>query len=154
MLFKSLIAALAIATPLVTATGNATVINECDFEVTLWSVGSQINGPHQLEAEGGSYSEKFVVDALTGGKALKVTRNRDGLYTGEPQTIYAYSLDGDNVWYDLSNVFGDAFAGNKLVVQSANEDCGAIVWEDGTAPAGSQVKVCTASEDVTFTLCA
>ncbi|KAL2757274.1 hypothetical protein ACRALDRAFT_1060676 [Sodiomyces alcalophilus JCM 7366] len=154
MMLKSLVAALAITTPLASAVGNARVVNSCDFEVTLWSVGSDIDGPFHLEAGGDSYTEVFTKDPVTGGKALKVTRDRDGLYTGDPQTIFAYSLDGDNIWYDLSNTFGNAFPGKKLVVESANDDCDAIVWNDGTPPAGSQVKVCTASDDVTFTICA
>jgi len=134
--------------------GNARISNNCDFAVTAWSVGSGISGPYTLAAHGGSYSEQFRKDPVTGGIALKITKDPNGLYNGSPQTIFAYNLDGGNVWYDLSDTFGDAFAGHKLVEKSANPSCPSIVWANGTPPAGSQVKVCGADKDVTLTLCA
>ncbi|KAL2256712.1 hypothetical protein VTK26DRAFT_1233 [Humicola hyalothermophila] len=133
--------------------GKARIVNKCEEPVHVWSVGSEIEGPFEL-APGKWYAEEFTKDPITGGKALKVTKDADGLYTGAPQTIFAYNLDNAGVWYDLSDVFGDAFAGNKLVVASKDPTCQAIVWPDGIPPAGSQVKVCTASEDVVFTICA
>jgi len=145
---------LAIATPFAAAVGNARVVNNCPCTVTLWSVGASITAPYTLAASGGSYSERFVRDPQTGGKALKITIDADGLFTGKPQTIFAYNLDGGQIWYDLSDVFGDAFAGKKLVEKSSNGACPAIVWSNGTPPAGSQVKVCEAGSDVTLTLCA
>jgi hypothetical protein len=153
MLTKLTLFALATITPLASALGIARVVNNCDETVHVWSVGSQITGPYAL-SKGGFYGEEFRKDPVTGGKALKVTRNADGLYTGAPQTIFAYNLDGDNIWYDLSDVFGDAFVGKKLVVASAEQTCPSIIWPTGVPPAGSQVKVCTASKDVVFTLCA
>ncbi|KAK3297371.1 uncharacterized protein B0H64DRAFT_123356 [Chaetomium fimeti] len=153
MLSKVTVLALAAAAPLASALGLATVANRCDTDVYVWSVGSAVEGPIQI-AKDGTYGESFVKDEVTGGKALKVTLEADGLYTGAAQTVFAYSLDGDNVWYDLSDVFGDAFVGKKVVVSSAKETCPSIIWPTGVPPAGSQVKVCTASEDVTLTLCA
>lgn len=137
----------------VSAVGKAKIVNNCDFGVTAWSVGSNIDGPYALGAHGGFYAEQFVKDPQTGGKALKVTIPADGLYTGAPQTNFAYSLDGANIWYDLSDVFGDAFAGKKLVVSSA-ASCPSIVWPTGTSPGGSQTKVCGSDNDVVLTLCA
>ena len=144
---------LALAAPLTTALGTARVTNNCDFNVTLWSVGSSVNGPLTYST-GESYQEEFFRDPITGGMAIKITRDEDGLYNGSPQLIFSYTLDPGQVWYDLSTVFGEAFEGHKLVVASAKEDCPQIVWEDGTLPAGSQVKDCTSDEDVTLTLCA
>ncbi|EAQ86374.1 hypothetical protein CHGG_07627 [Chaetomium globosum CBS 148.51] len=153
MLAKASILALAAATPLASALGFAIVHNKCATDVHVWSVGSAVEGPFKV-AKDSSYAEPFVKDPVTGGKALKVTLAADGLYTGAPQTIFAYSLDGDNVWYDLSDVFGDAFVGKKVSVTSAQATCPSIIWPTGVPPAGSQVKVCTSSKDVTLTLCA
>ncbi|AEO62959.1 uncharacterized protein THITE_2107785 [Thermothielavioides terrestris NRRL 8126] len=150
-LFALATAALA---PLASAVGNARVVNNCDAAVYLWSVGAAVSGPYELAAGGGSYAEPFTKDPTTGGRALKVTHSNDGLYTGEPQTIFAYNLDGASVWYDLSDVFGDGFAGHKLVEASAEPSCPSIIWPTGVPPAGSQVKVCTADKDVVLTLCA
>ncbi|EOO00625.1 putative bys1 family protein [Phaeoacremonium minimum UCRPA7] len=149
----SIIAVAAGLAQLATAVGSARVVNKCSNSVTLWSVGSDVAGPYTLGTNG-AYSEQFVVDPTTGGKALKITTTSDGLYTGAPQTIFSYSLDGDSVWYDLSDVFGDAFSGHKVVEASADTSCPAITWDNGTPPAGSQVKKCGSGSDVTLTLCA
>jgi hypothetical protein len=155
-MFKQL-SILALASSLattVTAVGNARVVNHCDFEVTLWSVGSQISNAHTLHAHGGRYGEQFSRDPKTGGRALKVTRERDGLYTGKAQTIFAYTLDPDRVFYDLSDVFGDPFAGCKLTLVPSNGQCSSIVWEHGKPPGPSQTRDCGNDCDVTLTLCA
>jgi len=155
MVNKSLLVALAVsAAPLVSAVGNAKVLNLCTESVTLWSVGQYVSNPYTIAANGGTYSEPFVRDPVTGGKALKITKAPNGLYTGAPQLNFAYSLDNDKIWYDLSTVFGDVFPGKKLVEYSAEPSCPAIVWPNGTPPPGSQVKVCTSSKDVTLVLCA
>ncbi|KAK2592338.1 hypothetical protein QQS21_009957 [Conoideocrella luteorostrata] len=134
------------------AVGNAVVKNNCDFPVTLWSVGTNISPPNTI-TPGGSYSEQFRTDPNTGGIALKITRDPDGLWTGKPQTVYAYNLKDGRIWYDLSSVFGDTFAGCKLVECSADTSCACIVWPNGTSPPGSQVKNCQPNADVTLTLC-
>jgi hypothetical protein len=155
-MYKTLftLATIAFSAPLAAAVGNARVVNNCACEVTLWSVGGSVSSPYTLAANGGSYSEAFVKDPASGGKALKITLQPDGLYTGAAQTIFAYNLDGATIWYDLSDVFGDAFAGRKLVERSANQGCPAIQWDNGVPPAGSQVKACGSDSDVTLTLCA
>lgn len=135
------------------ALGKARVVNKCPFSVTLWSVGSAISQPTTL-AQGGSYGETFSRDPVTGGRAIKVTVQPDGLYTGKPETIFATNLQDNTIWYDLSDVFGDAFNGKKVTVSSANTACPQIVWSNGVPPAGSQVKNCGADKDVTLTLCA
>ncbi|TPX13615.1 uncharacterized protein E0L32_006086 [Thyridium curvatum] len=146
-------AGLALAAPFAAAVGRARVFNNCDTTVYLWSVGASVSNAWGIDPKT-EYSEEFVKDPVTGGKALKITRVPNGLYNGAPQTIFAYSLDNAQVWYDLSDTFGDAFAGSKLVEASANQNCPAIVWDNGVPPAGSQVKTCTADADVTLTLCA
>jgi hypothetical protein len=76
-------------------------------------------------------------DEKSGGIAIKITKTADGLYTGAPQQVWAYNLDGASVWYDLSTVFGEPFAGSRLDV--AGDNGGVIVWPNGTHPGGSQV---------------
>jgi hypothetical protein len=134
--------------------GKARILNKCQGTVHVWSVGSSVAGPYELAGSGGHYEEVFRKDPITGGIALKITHNADGLYTGAPQTVFAYNQENAGVWYDLSDVFGDPFVGKKLVVASADATCQKIIWPTGVPPAGSQVKVCTASKDVTLTLCA
>jgi hypothetical protein len=107
------LAGLAAFAPIAQALGSAKVTNKCQNSVYLWSVGSSA-GDVQTIAPGGTYSEVYRDDNGSGGISLKITREKDGLYNGSPQTIFAYSLDGNNIWYDLSDVFGDAFQGSKV----------------------------------------
>ncbi|RKU41075.1 hypothetical protein DL546_003366 [Coniochaeta pulveracea] len=154
MLTSTILTGLVALVPSALAVGKARVVNNCAQAATLWSVGSDISAPATL-APKGSYAETFVRDPKTGGKALKITLAADGLYTGAPQTDFAYSLDGDRIWYDLSDVFGDPFAGKKLTVEGGQGlGCPTIVWAQGTNPGGSQTRVCKSEGDVTLTLCA
>jgi hypothetical protein len=153
MLLSLFFTTLAVLSPAL-AVGKAKVTNYCANPVYLWSVGGSI-GPKQTIASGGTYSETYRRDPQSGGIALKITRVNDGLFQPNvPQTIYSYTLDNDKIWYDLSAVFGDAFAGSRLEVKPSDPNCQSIIWADGRPPAGSQVKVCGSGANVTLTLCA
>lgn len=147
------IAIVAALAPLASAVGNAKVINRCGAPVYLWSVGGSV-GPRQTIQPGATYSEPLHHDPASGGVALKITRGKNGLFDGSPQTNFAYSLDGNTVWYDLSDVFGDPFSGSRLKVVPSLTTCPKICWDKGVSPGGSQVKNCQATSDVTLTLCA
>lgn len=136
--------------------GCAKIENKCDFPVTIHSVGKTIEGPFTLEC-GDVYSETFRKDPVAGGIAIKVTKHKNDLFkAGKPQTIFAYNLDDNEVYYDLSNVFGCPFEGCKLVEKSDKKSCPKIVFPNGVAPEDdeSNVKMCTAKKDVELTLCA
>ncbi|VBB75780.1 Putative protein of unknown function [Podospora comata] len=160
MLLTNLITPLAFLAATVSAIGSARVNNKCTSNVYVWPVGTNITGPYGLSGTVGYYAESFHVDPNTGGRALKISSHPNGLYTpGTPQTIFAYNLDvgANQVWFDLSNVFGNnpAFVGKKITVKSADPACTQeIVWPAGVPPAGSQVRVCSASSNVVLTLCA
>ncbi|KAF2799819.1 hypothetical protein K505DRAFT_356295 [Melanomma pulvis-pyrius CBS 109.77] len=132
----------------VTAVGNAIVKNNSTSTFYLWSVGSSV-GPRQAIAPGGTYTEALHHDATTGGIAIKITKTNDGLYTGAPTQVFSYSLDGAQVWYDLSTVFGEPFNGQRITVASATG--GTIDWPQGKNPGGSQVKVASSDGNVVFT---
>ena len=103
-----------------------------------------------LTATGGLYMEPLHRDDKTGGIAIKITKTADGLYTGAPQQVFAYNLDGALVWYDLSTIFGEPFLGQRVEVTSNSG--GSIVWPNGTSPGGSQVKVAPSEENIWFTV--
>ncbi|PLN85483.1 putative BYS1 domain protein [Aspergillus taichungensis] len=136
-----------------TALGRAVVHNNCPDTVYLWSVGGAV-GPRQTLAPNDIYSESFYHDAASGGVSLKITRSPDGLWDGSAQTNFAYSLTGDRVWYDLSNVFGAPFADSALSVNSDDPGCGGICWPEGINPGGNHVKDCSAEATEVLTLCA
>lgn len=148
----AVIASVAVLAPLASAVGNAVVVNKCNFPVYLWSVGGSVSQEYTV-ASGGTYSEVLHHDPASGGIAIKLTTVEGGLYNGSPQTNFAYTLDGAQVWYDLSDVFGDPFSGHAIGVKSSSS-CPSICWPQGVATSGaSQVKVCDSNSDVTLTLC-
>ncbi|KAJ5168837.1 Antigenic thaumatin-like protein [Penicillium canariense] len=145
-------ASLPSATPITSSNahlGRAVVVNHCQTPVYIWSVGSTVRSPATVRP-GNRHSETFRHDAATGGIALKISTVSDGLYTSAPLTIFAYNLNGQQVWYDLSDVFGDPFKGHSVVVSPAEPE---LSWANGVPPSGSHVRVSDASTDLVLTLC-
>ncbi|EPS34078.1 Antigenic thaumatin-like protein [Penicillium oxalicum] len=132
-----------------TSLGQAIIENHCQTPIYVWSVGSVTPAPVTVSS-GGRYSETYRLDHDTGGVALKISTQQDGLYNSAPLTIFAYNLNGQEVWYDLSDVFGDPFKGHPVVLVPAEP---AINWADGVPPSGSQVRVQSASNNLVLTLC-
>ncbi|KAF1941124.1 hypothetical protein EJ02DRAFT_423345 [Clathrospora elynae] len=133
----------------VTAIGNTLVFNNSTSPIYVWSVSSTV-GPQQTVVSGGLYMEPLHRDENSGGIAIKITKKAGGLYSGDPQQIFAYSIDNAQVWYDLSTVFGEPFAGQRVEVTS--DTGGSIIWPKGSNPGGSQVKVASSDENVWFTV--
>jgi hypothetical protein len=103
-----------------------------------------------LTTSGGLYLEPLRRDTNSGGIAIKITKGASGLYNGEPQQVFSYNIDGTQVYYDLSSVFGAPFAGNRVEVTS---NTGApIIWPTGTHPGGNQVKSAPNDENIWFTV--
>lgn len=148
----AMIAAISGLSSLASAVGNAVVINSCSFPIYLWSVDSTVSQQYTLQT-GDNYLETLNTDPSTGGIAIKITTVENGLYNSSPQTDFAYSLTNGDVWYDLSDVFGDPFAGSPLTVAPSDDTCNVIYWPSGTQPAGSQVNVCEDNSSITLTLC-
>lgn len=137
----------------VLAVGRAIVTNQCDAPIYLWSVGSTISNQTILPADS-SYGERFHSDPISGGIALKISSSPGGLFTPDAsQLIFAYNIDDTLVWYDMSSLFGDGFAGRTLRIQPRDEECDSIVWYDGRTPAGSQVKKCHREATLELTFC-
>ncbi|OJJ43997.1 hypothetical protein ASPZODRAFT_72715 [Penicilliopsis zonata CBS 506.65] len=153
MYASTIAVSLAALTPLAAAVGSAVVVNKCADTVYLWSVGGSV-GPEQTLASGDEWSEEFYYDSTSGGVTIKITRGSDGLYDGSAQTDFAYTLDGDTIWYDLSDVFGDPFSGHAVLQAPSDTSCPSNCWSDGVSPAGSQTLDCQADSNVTLTLCA
>jgi hypothetical protein len=136
------------------AVGRAIVTNQCDEPIYLWSVGGSI-GPKQTIIRDTSYSETFRRDPVSGGIALKLSNTEGGIFKPNvSQTIFAYNLDDANkVWYDMSDLFGDGFAGRTMTVKPNDPNCESISWYAGKPGAGSQVKSCQATTDLELTFC-
>jgi len=103
-----------------------------------------------LTATGGIYWEQMRHDEKSGGIAIKMTKEADGLNSGAPQQVWAYNLDGGTVWYDLSTVFGAPFAGSRLDVTGDNG--GSIVWPNGIHPGGNQLTKAPSEGNIFFSI--
>ncbi|OGM50383.1 bys1 family protein [Aspergillus bombycis] len=132
-----------------TQLGHAIVRNNCAFPIYLWSVASTVSEQQNM-TQGALYAETFRWDPQTGGVGIKLATVPNGLETSAPQTIFAYNLVGDRVWYDLSDVFGDPFRGSRVLLDGEVTD---IVWERGVPPAGSRVGNQRAGVDLVLTVC-
>lgn len=153
MLFASLAFATLSLLPTALAVGRAIVTNQCDEPIYLWSVGGTI-GPQQTIGKDQSYSETFHQDPASGGVALKIAAVENGIFKPNvSQAIFAYNLDSNVVWYDMSAVFGNGFAGRTMKVTPTDSTCESIDWFYGKPPAGSQVKNCGADTDLELTFC-
>ncbi|KAJ1714651.1 Bys1 family protein [Aspergillus flavus] len=128
--------------------GHAIVRNNCAFPVYLWSVSSTVSEQQNM-TQGALYAETFRRDSQTGGVGIKLTTVPNGLETSAPQTIFAYNLVADRVWYDLSDVFGDPFRGSRVFLDGEVTD---IIWERGVPPAGSRVGNQRAGVDLILTV--
>ncbi|KAJ5773326.1 hypothetical protein N7457_008222 [Penicillium paradoxum] len=137
--------------------GHAIVQNNCDFPVYLWSVASTVQ-PVRTLLPNDDYSELFRKNPDTGGIAIKISTDRNGLYNSSPQMVFAYNLsfsqeggrNEERVWYDLSDVYGDPFVGYPVDLTPSEP---LISWKDGVPPAGSQVRVIASSTDLVLSLC-
>ncbi|KAF1973588.1 hypothetical protein BU23DRAFT_133277 [Bimuria novae-zelandiae CBS 107.79] len=129
------------------AIGKAVVKNNSEGTIYVWSVGSEISEKVAVET-GKSWSEALHTDEKTGGIAIKITTEDDGIFTGAAQQIFAYNLDGEKVWYDLSTVDGAPFEGTHVKVTNRRNPT--IDWPEGTNPGGefSQIKAGDAAKDV------
>lgn len=139
--------------------GHALIHNTCTTTIYLWSVGSTIS-PQFTIPPNTTYTEAYRRDPASGGIALKITRVQDGLYAAAPQMVFAYNLVGEQVWYDLSDVFGDPFLGSPVRVEyrglageGEEDEEKKIEWEDGVSPGGSMVRVAGAQGDLVLTVC-
>jgi hypothetical protein len=167
---KFLFAYIALFFPVtILALGNAVILNSSPHTIYAWSVGaaisarqvivpgtslppypSYINPPIPTNSTGGLYLEPLHSDPRSGGIALKLTTTPDGLLDGSPQQIFAYNVDGDKVWYDLSSVFGEPFKGSRIEVTSSTGE--AIVWDKGVDIGGNHVKSAGSGENVWCTI--
>ncbi|KAF2715493.1 hypothetical protein K504DRAFT_457654 [Pleomassaria siparia CBS 279.74] len=135
------------------AVGRAIVTNQCDAPLYLWSVGGTISRQHTILKDA-SYSEIFHHDPLSGGIALKLSAVEGGIFKPNvSQTNFAYNLDGSQIWYDMSDIFGDGFEGRTMTIKPTDTSCQSIVWPFGKSPAGSQVKNCEANTNLELTFC-
>lgn len=107
--------------------GHATVVNKCPYDVYLWSVAWDMDGPYKIGC-GEAYIEKYI----KGGVALEIVKDKKDWYDDCNKLILYYKLSGGNVYYDMYDKHGHPFEGTKIELKPEYYECPKIEWDDGT----------------------
>ena len=141
-------AALAAFATAAAAAGQASVQNNCDFPVYIWSVAVGNETTERGEFQPG---KSWTEDYGEGTRELKIAQVEDALEGGDPQSSLVYTVAEGYVRYSLTHVLGTFFADLKAEGDSDEESCEAIIWENG--PKGGLQSYCSSDASVTLTLC-
>ena len=135
--------------------GKAVVQNKCAFPVYLASVSGFVTPAPQKLAPGATWSENYRQDASGGGVSVKIAKG-DNLATNPIEQL-EYKVD-TALWYDLSEINGHPFEGQKIVLQpSGGNGPSCVPVNSKTAyqrPDDTATKSCPLNTDLTLTLCA
>lgn len=106
--------------------GHAKVVNFCPYDVYLWSVAWDTDGPYKIGCR-----QEYVEKYLKGGVALEVVKDKESWYGDHDKLILYYKKYDDKVWYDLYDKYGHPFDGHKVVLKPEEDYCPSEYWEDG-----------------------
>jgi hypothetical protein len=106
--------------------GHAKVVNFCPYDVYLWSVAWDTDGPYKIGCR-----QEYVEKYLKGGVALEIVTDKDKWYHDNDKLILYYKKDHGKVHYDLYDKYGHPFEGHKVVLEPEEDYCPAEYWDDG-----------------------
>ncbi|EQL33036.1 hypothetical protein RJZ56_002630 [Blastomyces dermatitidis] len=138
--------------------GNAIVKNNCPFPVYLQSVCENGNVPRHKIEPGATFTEQYRAKPDGGGCSLKISDET----SGSEITQFEYTLSGEKVFYDVSNIDGYPFMENGVSLSSTTHDCPVVNCQAGVRLCkGAYNKpdddhathACASSSDLTLTLC-
>ncbi|MCJ1432427.1 hypothetical protein MMC27_001783 [Xylographa pallens] len=156
-MISALAAVLAFAS--VAQASSATVKNDCAFPVYLWSVGDSSSDMVTIEPYGTPYSEDYHTRADGGGIAIKMSTI---INSEEIVTQLEYTLTGNQLWYDVSNVNGFPFSADGLTLVPSDSSCREVTCPAGEGACHAAYTVynddyataeCVSTTDLTMTLC-
>lgn len=106
--------------------GQAKVVNFCPYDVYLWSVAWDTDGPYKVGCR-----QEYVEKYLKGGVALEIVKDKDHWYKDHDKLILYYKKEYEKVHYDLYDKYGHPFDGHKVVLKPEEDYCPAEYWEYG-----------------------
>ncbi|MCJ1325074.1 hypothetical protein MMC10_001736 [Thelotrema lepadinum] len=139
--------------------GSMIIQNHCSWSISLSSVGSS-PGPVVDVAAGKSYSEQFHTTSTKAGVSIKIVKDGNPLAASNITQV-EYTLVGPLVYYDLSLINGDAFAGEHNAIVPATSSCPQVTCAAGevpckeayTSPPQPKTKACTSSGNIVYNIC-
>lgn len=139
----------------VAALGYARVVNNCEFEAYVRSVGKSEGPvrrlqPKQMVAELYHYGDEDLIKLASldqrPGRTYKVARTET---VGGSELDFGYAIQdgGARVFYSLSSVNGNPYDGMNVEISSSDSSCPSIGLGQGT-------KDCSSDADTILTVCA
>ena len=114
-----------------------TITSSCSFSVYGWNVANSYgSGPPTFTLDGNTKSWSAPFEERTdndGGVSIKLKAN-DNIFDGGPLNQVEYKMAGSTLFYDLSNINGNIFAGQEVIMQTSNSACPTV-----NCPAGQSV---------------
>lgn len=125
---QSILISTALAASAFFSLGNAAVAavrNNCGSPMYLWSVGDVMSEMVEIPDKMTIYNETYRARSNSGGISLKIS-GTDTL--SKNQTQFEYTIDEDavqgaTVWYDISNVDGNALSNVHYKLEASDPDC-------------------------------
>lgn len=148
--------------PSALALGSATLVNSCPFDIYYAPTSGSYEGMVAL-SPGGSYTSGYDEQGV--GVSIKVGTSSD---LGGPITQFEYTWADGKINYDISNINGDPFADNGVVLTPSmsgdpnNPTCLPVNCPAGDAvctaaynnPTDTDTMVCSEDSSLTMTVCA
>ena len=124
--------------------GTANVVNQCKENVFLTiTTGNQQTTTRQIAGSGGRYSAPVSGQ----GNSWGVTKKSDYYSASTPKLIWGFSDAPPTLYYTVSQVNGDAFAGQSFKLSASDAKCGTVSGYDG------RTRTCADSNSFTLQLC-
>jgi hypothetical protein len=157
-MYTKSIAAAALVTLVPSAlAGSAVVHNKCSCDVYLWSISNSASVTMQTLSSGNrSYSEEYQTNPNGGGISIKIAK----LESQAEITQFEYTVSGETIFYDVSNINGYPFKAEGLTLAPSVSDCPVVSCPAGTdcteaynQPDDVRTKGCASTTDLIMTLC-
>lgn len=156
MYAKSIAIAALAAIPAVFA-GSAVVHNKCECDIYLWSIANSADVTMEtLTAGNASYSETYRTNPDGGGISIKIAK----LDTQSTITQFEYTVSGETIFYDVSNINGYPFQAEGLALNPSVESCPSVTCPAGTdcseaynLPDDVRTKGCSSEADLVMVIC-
>lgn len=147
--------------PCALATGVATIVNSCGFDIYYASISTSAEGMTMLPP-GGAFSEGYTEEGV--GVSIKMAPN-DSL--SGPITQFEFTWAAGKINYDISNINGNPFSSEGMVLSPSmagdpnNPTCQPVVCAAGETvctgaynqPDDTATMVCDQASSLTFNVC-
>lgn len=144
--------------------GVAAVHNKCGSSMYLWSVGDASSKQIHLPDRSVVYNETYRARADGAGISIKICGQPE---LNDNHTQFEYTIDppstpSPKVWYDISNINGNALSSVDYELKPSDKDCPTVYCPAGEAKCKAVYNVwnddasthaCSADADLIFTLC-